>query len=624
MAKNGTKNGSEKPTGPPKSFMTVGPTLHYSHANVHRCWALAVAVFVAACLFWSKILTGTALTLDITGLTDPALWNLGTFTVSPLSIYEYPWQIFVLGLLMGIMASSGVLMAQLLSFRYSLPMAVAVVFLARLPLFGVFLLISCVAVACRPLRFRSRFIALALCTTPQLLYWALFGGSEVDPIRWGFSFAPWLCAWLTSVGIAGAVIAIGHYTRYRPGLVWSVTGVALLTAVLIFQGRISFAELDYQLYVAGNNPEEVSEFHDHQMSAVIDKALEEAGTRSFLEGLFYPTEPILLREELKEEIQTQLGYNRWPRWFKVPDELKYQERRGLLLIQYDFFINRWPMSKRMPIALYYKAMLNEYSPDIRVFGQKELLRFHNDYPHRETLPIWYTLYERFPQSAEALEARWRYATHLAGQGQFEKALTHCEVAEVMLQERFKLSKEYPIGESNFLTAFATPPETIMTPFKLRELRQKLQKLRQLISDENRTETDESRRKLERFVLLNPYSRDYSDRLDELMALTDEQDPLRDNILLARIMLISDAQLKAEQLMQLSENRPNTDGGIQALYELGLLKVALWKEAGDKQPRNKQAYLADARAVLTTFTGQYPQSIFSEQAQTLLEDLPATE
>ncbi len=624
MAKNGTKNGSEKAAGPPKSFMTVGPTLHYSHANVHRCWALAVAVLVAACLFWSKILTGTALTLDYAGLTDPVLWRLGRFTVSPLSIYEYPWQILVLGLLMGIMASSGVLISQLLSFRYSLPMVMAVAFLARLPLFAIFVLVSCIAVACRPLRFRSRFISLALCMTPQLVYWGVFGGSEVDPIKWGFSYAPWLCAWLTSIGLAGAVIAVGHYTRYRPGLVWSISGIGLLAAVLVFQGRISFAELDYQLYVAGNNPEEVSEFHDHHMSAHIDKALEDATTRSYLEGLFYPTEPILLREELKRDIQTRLGYNRWPLWFNVPEQLKYQEKRTELTVQYELFISKWPLSRRMPIALYYKAVLNEYSPDIKLFGQKETLRFHSDYPHTETVPVWLTLYERFPQSAEALEARWRYATHLAGLGRFDESTTHCDVAEVLLEEHLKLSRGYPVAEGRFLTAFAAGPETVMTPFKLRELQRKLRRLRQLISDENRTDSAESKDRLARFVILNPYSLGYSDDLDVLLSETKEGDPLRDNILMAKIMLISDTQLMAEQLKGLGEEYPDTDGGIQALYELGVLKVGLWKEADSDDPEDKQAWLADARAVLTSFTAQYPQSIFSEQAQALLENLPATE
>jgi hypothetical protein len=604
--------------------MTVGPTLHYSHANVRRCWGLAVVVFVGSCLFWSKILTGTGLSLNFSDVTDFASWSLGRFIISPLSIYEYPWQILVLGLLMGILAVAPVLVSQLLSFRYSLPMILAVVFIAKLPLFGVFLLVSCVAVACRPLRFRSRFIAIALCMAPQLIYWAFFGGArDVEPIRLGVSFSPWICGWLTALAIAGAAIGIGHFTRYRPGLVWAVSAVALGAAILVFQRKISFAELDYQLYIAGNNPEEIPEFRDHNMTKAIDEAIKNPATQSFLSGFFYPTEPILLREELKEEIQIQLNYDRWPTWFEVTDALNYQAKRQQLLGQYNLFINKRPTSQRMPIALYYKAMLNEYSPDIRQFGQTEVLTFHNDYPHRETLPLWQKLYNEFGQSAETLEARWRMAVHLAGQGKFEKAAELCEVAEAMLAEQLELSEETQTAAGTFSTAFTRPAGTGMTPFKLRELQRKLQKLNLLIRQQNRAESDESKNRLARFVILNPYSPDYSQQLDELLADTEESDPLRDNILLAKIMLIPDAQLKAAQFLELGEKFAKTDGGTQALYELGLLKVALWKDP-QTSGEDKNAYLADARAILTNFIALYPKSIFSAHAQTMLDSLPTAE
>jgi len=615
-----------KSNGLPKSFMTVGPTLHYSHANVRRCWALAVVVFVAACLFWSKVLTGTALSLSFS---DPDFigadsWSLGRFIVSPLSIYEYPWQILVLGLLMGILAVGPVLVSQLLSFRYSLPMILAVAFIARLPLFGVFLLVSCTAVACRPLRFRSRFIAIALCMAPQLVYWALFGGAQsVDPIRLGLSFAPWIYAWLTALAVTGLVIGIGHFTRYRPGLVWAVTALVLAVAVWEFQRKISFAELDYQLYVAGNNPEEVVQFHDHNMADAIDKAIKNPGTQSFLTGLFYPTEPILLREQLKQEIQIQLSYNRWPNWFEPTDQLNYQAKRRQLLAQYNLFITKRPTSKRMPIALYYKATLNEYSPNIRRFAQTEVLSFYSDHPHRETLPIWYKLYDEFPQSAEALEARWRIAMHLAGQGKFEKAAELCELTEAMVSQRLELLEQTQPAPATFSTAFASPAPTAMTPFKLKDLRSKLQKLVALVSGQNLTQSDQSKSTLAEFVILNPYSMDYPRRLDRLVAATKTDDPMRDNVLLAKIMLIPDAQLKAAQLKELGEKFGNTDGGIQALYELGLLKVGLWKDP-QTGPAEKETYLADARAILTNFIALYPKSTFSTHAQTMLDSLPTAE
>ena len=42
-----------------KSFMAIGPTLHYSHENVLICWFLAMAAFALCCLVWAKIATGS-------------------------------------------------------------------------------------------------------------------------------------------------------------------------------------------------------------------------------------------------------------------------------------------------------------------------------------------------------------------------------------------------------------------------------------------------------------------------------------------------------------------------------------------------------------------------------------
>ena len=199
---NGNDNGDEKtPIATSKSFLAVGPTLHYSHANVLTFWLLTVITFTCVCMFWSKILTGSLFSFNPESVTSPRLWHIDRFLLTGVSIFEYPWQIPVLALLMAAMAVVPVLTAQLLSFSYALPLILAVFFLADLPAFAFCLLVSCIAVACRPLRFRSRFISLALCMVPQLIYWGIFGGTKgVEPIKWGFSFTPWIGAWLIGLG----------------------------------------------------------------------------------------------------------------------------------------------------------------------------------------------------------------------------------------------------------------------------------------------------------------------------------------------------------------------------------------------------------------------------------------
>ncbi len=625
--------------------MAVGPTLHYSHKNVQRCWLLAVVAFGLVCLFFSEIVSGSLWSFSLKAVISPRLWRLDRFSMAGVSIFEYPWQILVLGLLMGIFAIVPVLTSQLLSFQYSLIFILEVFFLANLPAFALCLLISCIAVACRPLRFRSRFAAIALCAAPQLLYWGCYGGARgVEPIKWGFSFAPWVCAWFIALAIAGLVLGIGHFTRYKPGLVWMFTSVFFLLAVLTFEIRVGLDELDYQLYVAKNNPEYVSEFHDHSITEALDKTIKDPTVRKYLTGFFYPDESIPLRKELKKEIQVQLSYDRWPSWFIVPDELKYQIKRQWLDGQYDLFINPpkpWWMpsllytefqksryvSDRMPIALYYKALLNEYKPDIELLEQKELLHFYNDYPHRESMLIWYRLYDDFPQSPESLEARWRIARHYAGLDLFEQADELLAEAQNILVERLNLLKQKQADENRYFSqfsAFTKPAESAMTEIKLVELQRKLAQLRVLIGPENRTQQADSRKRLVEFVMLNQHSQDYSRRINSLLEQMGEDDPLRDNVLLAQAKMIADEQRRAEQLSKLHKEFQNTDGGMQALYELALLKIVLWRKHSKTSLEQNKKYLADARATLTSFISLYPDSIYIEQVQNNLNGLPTAE
>jgi hypothetical protein len=502
-------------------------------------------------------------------------------------------------------------------------MILAVLFLSDLPAFAVSLLISCIAVACRPLRFRSRITSIALCMLPQLIYWGIFGGARnVEPIKWGFSFTPWIGAWLIGLGVAGAVLGIGHFSRYRPGLIWSAITILLVLAVITFRLWIGFDELDYQLYIARNNPEQVAEFHDHSITKAIDRAIKNPAVAKYLGGFFYPTEPIALRKELKDEIQAQLVHDRWPTWFVVPPELRYQEKREWLLEQYDLFINRRPKSKRMPIALYYKALLTEYSPDYRLLDERETLHFYSDYPFDRSRAVWFQLYTGFANSPESLEARWRIAMQWAGQARFDEAQAIIAEASNLLETRLKLLAGDQPAEDSIFSMFRPPLDSAMTVSKLMELQRKLSQLRTLIGPDNYTAKPDSVKRLARFVTLNQNSPDYAGQLDELLSEMGKNDPLRDNVLLAQIKLIPDEQLLAEKLAEMHTQHYRTDGGMQALYELSLLRIHFWQQQDPANAEQKKKYLADARATLTEFLRMYPNSFPAEQVKKNLASLPA--
>ena len=606
-----------------KSFMAVGPTLHYSHKNVQVCWLLAVAAFGVSCLFWSKIVFGSYFSFDPQTMGGPDFWRLDQSITTGVSIFEYPWQILVLGLLMGILAIVPVLISQLMSFRYSILPIAQIFFLANLPAFAICVLISCIAVACRPLRFRSRFIAIALCAAPQLLYWGYFGARGVEPIQWGVSYTPWIWAWLDAMIIAGFVLGIGHYTRYRPGLTWIFTTLTLVIAVVVFEKAIGFDELDYNLYVAANDPEHVTTFYDRSITAALDETMREPETKELLDRLFYPIDQIERRAELKREIQKQSSYGNWPNWFITPPVLDYGQKKEQLFAQYESFISRHPTSSRMPIALYYKAILTEYSPDAHLLGQKELLHFYSDYPHERARKIWWELCRDFGNSPESLEARWRVARHQAGRGIFDKADELLTEAQSMLaDEEARLLEAEQAPPGGLFGLFSKPPYSAMTTRKLSELKRRLDHLQLLISSENRTDDAGSIERLARFVMLNPHTLEYGQHLDGLLEQTEADDKLRDNILLAQAKLVADGQLRAEKYSELSETYKQTDGGMLALYELGLLKISMWRQQGQSNAELKQQYLDQARAALAKFIESYPNSFLAVQVRKNLDSLPA--
>ncbi len=158
----------------------------------------------------------------------------------------------------------------------------------------------------------------------------------------------------------------------------------------------------------------------------------------------------------------------------------------------------------------------------------------------------------------------------------------------------------------------------MTPAKLRDLQGRIHELRMLLGPENLTGGDGAADRLARFAMLNPHSLEYGQQLEALLAQTGDKDGLRDNLLLAQAKLIADNQRRAERLNELSREYQNTDGGIQALYELTLLSIRLY------QQEPKKENLQQAWKMLTSFVNVYPDNFYTAQVKKNLAALPKPE
>lgn len=278
----------------------------------------------------------------------------------------------------------------------------------------------------------------------------------------------------------------------------------------------------------------------------------------------------------------------------------------------------------MPIALYYRALLGEYAPDINLLAAKEMLHFYNDYPHERSAEFWYRLYRDFGNSPESLEARWRIAKRWAGLARFTEADELLTEAQKMGSEQLSLLEKEPSADDTLLRPFREPSDSVMTELKLRDLARRINQTRTLISPQNRTQESAAQKRLAEFVMLNPHSQDYSWRLNRILAQLSDTDPLRDNILLAQTTLIADEQTRAEKLKELHEKFQRTDGAMQALYELGFLARRQWTQQDQTNLEIKKKLLAETRAILTSFISMYPDSIYTEQVQKTLAGLPKVE
>ena len=105
--------------------------------------------------------------------------------------------------------------------------------------------------------------------------------------------------------------------------------------------------------------------------------------------------------------------------------------------------------------------MNEYTPDIMLLEQKEILHFYSDYPYERSQDIWSWLYTEFRDSPESLEARWRIAKRWAGQGRFEQADRLLAEAQTMAAERLKkLEEQQAPGDTLFSPFRPSPPNSL--------------------------------------------------------------------------------------------------------------------------------------------------------------------
>jgi len=609
-----------------KRWFGDGATMAYSIRLRMGFWFVDLVLYSLLNMFYLRIQRGTYFSLAEPFESGELIAEL----LNPLNIFQFPGQIFVTGLIMALLCTVPILISQLYSLLHSLPFFLAVFFLGHNPILCLCLFVSCALAGFEPLRFKSKFVAAVLCLLPEVLYWVLYSGKnpEENVLRWAVLYAPWALAFLISVAIFGLVLMIGHFLRYRPGVLMPIFALLLAGTVLLFHFKIGMDERAFQANVSRWNPKQIPQFHNRSIVPLLEEELAQRRKKSpYLTDELIMTQ---LRLEWRGAFLTSMPSD--PTTLANREVIKFYQAKVNAVDHIQSFIEKYPEDERVADALYYKALLFDLSVDLRALRSEDTLRFYYDIPtsHSEKADIWAEILERFADSDVAIEARWRLARLGAGRKpkkntetfKFNQALELLNQAkqrcEVLLQQREKQTTK-PTSWTNWLGSVFRRAEPTLTSEELLSLQQRIGKLMMVIDKENRTGHLRHEERLAEFVGLDPHQLNYEERLKALLFDSPEPDPLIDNIELAKTLLIQDNNERIAKLTELITRFEDRDGGIQARLELALTLLAERKRSEYRDTR--EVLLARSREQLKAIIKLRPDSVLAQYAQELLKANP---
>ena len=621
-------------------WFSDGPSMAYPNRDRTVFWLVELILYILLNMFVLRIQHGTWLQLEGSypagGLIEQLLW--------PLNIFQFPSEIIVVALTMALLCAVPILTAQLYSLLPSIPFALVVLFLGHNPLLSLCLFVSCAVASFEPLRFKSKFVAALMCLIPEVAYWSFCGGDnpEQDVLRWIVLYAPWAMAGLACVAVFGIVLTIGHFLRYRPGVLMPVFAAVLAGTVFLFDRTIGMHERDFRANVYRYSPAHMSQFQARSIKPILEDQLDVQRERTR-----YLTDDTIL-EYLLDQWLREFGAaaaGSAQHWGSFSGNTLSPARRSAnefgkacfdAIDHIDLFISQYPGGLREPDAIYYKALISDINVDYRALRDERVVQFYFDRPTVATnsQQLWRALLERFPETSVSVEARWRLALMLAGSEPRTPAPGDAETygfneaqellveakrrCSVLIQELQQRRRESDLEPGPLAAIFTSPPET-MSLAELRNLLLRIDRLASLIDKENRTGHPEQDRRLARFVRLDERRLDYKQQLTVLTLDSPKPDPLIDNIELAQAQLERDPDQRVVLLSELAQRYPDKDGGVGAM--LALARVLLDQRHQTDRSVDRRELLIRSREQLQRIITLRPESFWADAARELLRSNP---
>lgn len=621
----------------PQKWFSDGATMLHPIKGRTIYWLVNLVLYALLNMFVLRIRTGQWIQpegpYNSGSLISELLW--------PLNIFNFPVYIIITALLTAMLCAIPMLIAQLYNLLHALPFVLAVLFLGHYPMLSLSLLVCCAAVSFEPMRFKSKFVSATLCLVPVVLYWILYSGEnpEQDQLRWAALYAPWAMAIIICVAMFAVVLGIGHFLRYKPGVMMPIFALILAGSVGLFKFGIGLTERDFRTEVYSYSPTEAPEFQSQSILPLIEQEL----ARRKQQRPYIDEE--LMRAQLRIDWRLAFRVAPSPEPTEKTDHsspsdspisnasryaTRFQQAKYEAVDHIEKFILTHPQDARLADALYYKALVIDLKVDQKVLAQNDTLRFYCDMPSVESEEIWQRLAEQFGDSAIGLAAQLKIAQLTAGSMpaqplepfKFNEATEILgrarEIAGRLIEKRQDSAKTESVWTTWLGTVFSPPPQTISDE-KLIEIQQTIARLTGLIDNENRSGHFRHEQRLAEFVGLDKRQINYEKRLSELLINAPQPDPLTDNIKLAQARLIQEPQAKMTQLADLAGQYPDRDGGIEAMLELAKIKLKLAAQGERKETRD--IIFTESRKLLQKIVELRPDSLAARQAEMLMLQNP---
>jgi len=623
-----------------RRWFTNGASMAHTGWGRTALWVVNLLLYALLNMFYLRLKTGLWLQLEGPYNTETLIPTL----LSPLNIFQFPDYIIVTALLMGLLCTVPILTAQLYNFFYAIPFLFAVFFLGHNTILTFCLAVSCAAVSFEPLRFKSKFVAAISALLPEALYWVFFSGQnpQQDALRWAVLYAPWAIALLVCVILLGVILGLGHFLRYRPGVLMPIFGFLLAGTVWYFHLSIGMNERDFQAEVYRYNPRLVADFQDRSIKGLLEEEL----------ALQQRQAPFLSAELLARQIRMEWRWAFNPNVNSVsgnsielsgwnPMAMASAEASRFVFAKitsstyFDHFIKNHPGDPREADTLYYKALIVDIKVDSQALRDEDMLRFYDNVPSIHSQAIWNDIIERFGRTAVSVEARWRLGLLLAGGNpqnsdltkNFDDALELLRQGRQLCQQlcgqlnsalRIETTKRSFFWNSR-LGAIFTPPAPTVSDEELLSLRDRIEMLILLISPENRTSRQSNDIRLAKFVALDACQFNYEDKLKELMLNAPKPDPLVDNIELAQAMVEKDPDDKRARLTDIIKRYPQRDAGLQAMLELA--RILLEDRKSSEHRADRQNLRQKSLELLNNIISSRPDSYLALKAKKIIDDNP---